>query len=110
MIKKLLLCTAMCTSTVALAEQATNDDNNSCKMILCLQEEAFRESEITKQCIDAQKNFFRIIKKKHGKISIPRTVNKRRDHLEQCEGARDKDIVRIIEIWGHVIDPRDAYK
>lgn len=77
---------------------ANDDTNPACAMVICLSATGGGEA-----CQDAKDQFFDIVVKKHGKIKIGRTIAKRKDKLNSCDGAETSDVERIIARYGAII-------
>lgn len=77
---------------------AEDDTNPACAMVVCLSASGGGTA-----CQTAKDDFFDIVVKKHGEIKIDRTIKKRHDKLDSCEGSQASDTARIIARYGAII-------
>lgn len=85
-------------------EAASKPNNSACAMVICLMGDA------SSACSEAKKAFFKIVKYKNktfgGKVpDIAKTIKKRREKLESCDGSRKNERDIIIAKYGAVINP-----
>lgn len=99
--RKRILCSVV--ATMLVAPFAYSDDD-ACQMQVCLSTSDMKAGGIG--CNDAMKKFFKIKYKKHGYVDIPKTMKKRREKLESCEGAEAGDTEQIMARYGAIIDPK----
>ena len=87
-------------------EQETDE---ACAMMICLSTDNLKLGG--QPCVQAQRDFFEIVKyKKVGfknKLvpDIPKTIQRRRDRLKKCDGARSSDVEQIMAVYGPIIKP-----
>lgn len=94
-LKKIIPVAILSLAAIVLAPTASA--NPACSMVICLS-----SSEGGEACQAAKKQFFKIFVKKHGKIKVGKTIKKRREKLEECEGSQASDRARIIARYGAV--------
>lgn len=95
----ILSLTALTVAPVAPAAPAAPaaSANPACAMVICLSADGGGVA-----CQAAKKQFFKIVVKKHGKIKVGRTLKKRREKLESCQGSQASDRARIMARYGTV--------
>lgn len=80
-------------SNTLFAAQEKNDDDDACKMVMCLAGK-MKGEDGGDDCDEPIREYFSIIKKKKGKFSASRTAEARQRELEKCandiSGSVDK--------------------
>jgi len=72
-----------------------------CGTELCLSD--LEMSMNGKDCKNETSDFFSIVKYRHGKPDIPRTIKARKDFLDKCPSGNTKDKADIMARFGGVV-------
>lgn len=97
--RKKLVCAVLALGLLASGSAFAKDP---CKSVLCLYGK-FTGSSGGSECSSAERDYFSILAKKHGKIKWSSTASQRGAYLNSCQGADSSYTKKINDKFGKVL-------
>ena len=88
--------------TLCLLGSSSAFAKDPCKSVLCLFGK-FTGNSGGSECRTAERDYFSILAKKHGKIKWSKTASQRGEYLDSCKGADSSYTKKINDKFGKVL-------